>query len=229
MARWEKHGTTSNGTLIILFYWSRFLRHLGSFVYPLRSLVEVVEYRVWLDKRFGKIPVYKHKQALLDAIILKASEKLHVTYHEFGVAFGETADYLTRNTSIPFIYHGYDTFEGLPKAWRRLPKGAITNYGKTPDIFGGNVHFHKGLINETINLVDFESQGIKCILFDFDLYEPTLFAYKHIKNQLNPGDIVYFDEAFDSEERIIIENYFLDDFKFAVLGASVFGIAFELI
>jgi pimeloyl-ACP methyl ester carboxylesterase len=68
----------------------------------------------------------------------------------------------------------------------------------------------------------------KCVLFDFDLYEPTLFTYLHVKNQLNPGDIVCFDEAFDSDERVIIENYFLNDFTFKLLGASVFGIAFQL-
>ena len=228
MARWEKHGTTPNRTLKILFYWSRIFRHLGDLIYPIRSLIEVIEYQVWLSKQFGKIVIYRHKQALLDEIIRKSSENLYVTYHEFGVAFGETARYLTQNTKVHFVYHGYDTFEGLPKAWRRLPKGAITNHGKLPDIHGNNINFHKGLIQETIDSVDFSVPGIKCFLFDFDLYEPTLFAYKHVKNQLNPGDIVYFDEAFDSDERVIIENYFLNDFTFKVLGASVFGIAFQL-
>jgi hypothetical protein len=42
------------------------------------------------------------------------------------------------------------------------------------------------------------------------------------------GDIVYFDEAFDSEERIIVVNYFLDKFEFEVIGASPFGLAFKI-
>ena len=228
MKRWESHGTTSNGTLKLLFYWSRFFRHIGGFIYPLRALVEVFEFRVWLDNHFGTIPIYKHKNALLDEMIRIASDEQHVTYHEFGVAFGETALYLTGNTKVPFEYHGYDTFEGLPKAWRRLPKGALTSHGESPAVFGDNIQFHAGLIFETIDSVDFTSNGMKCVLFDFDLYEPTLFTYLHIKHQLNPGDIVYFDEAFDSDERVIIENYFLNDFTFKVLGASVFGIAFQL-
>ncbi len=229
LKRWEQHGTSSNGLLTILSYWTGLFRHLGDFIYPLKSLIEVIEFRVWLDKRFGKISIYRHKHALLDEVIRKASQKEHVTYYEFGVAFGETASYLTRNTTIPFVYHGYDTFEGLPKAWRRLPIGAISAHGMSPAIFGDNINFHTGLIANTIMSTDFNSVGIKCVLFDFDLYEPTLFAYKHIKDQLNPGDIVYFDEAFDSEERIIIENYFLEDFRFIVLGASVFGLAFQLV
>jgi hypothetical protein len=43
------------------------------------------------------------------------------------------------------------------------------------------------------------------------------------------GDIVYFDEAFDSEERVIVENYFLDEFEFEVIGASAFGLAFKIL
>jgi len=65
-------------------------------------------------------------------------------------------------------------------------------------------------------------------LFDFDLYEPTLLTFKYIENNFRPGDILYFDEAFDSDERVIIENYFLGKFEYEVLGASVFGLAFKL-
>jgi hypothetical protein len=228
MQRWEKHGGTSNFQLRVLFYYTGLTRHLGTFVYPLKSLVEVIEFRVWFDNRFGKIPVFKDKNKLLDEIIRKASENSFVTYYEFGVAFGETIRYLDKKTTIPFEYHGFDTFEGLPNAWRGLPKGAITALGKSPEGFGHNIHFHIGLIDKTISDTNFKTPGTKCILFDFDLYQPTLFAYQHIKDELNPGDLVYFDEAFDSEERIILENYFLKDFKFIVLGASVFGLAFQL-
>lgn len=128
----------------------------------------------------------------------------------------------------PFTYHGFDTFEGLPKAWRRLPAGAISNNGQIPSIAGENIHFHKGLIQDTINKVDFKSSLKKVFIFDFDLYEPTLFALKHVYSEINLGDIVYFDEAFDSDERVIIENYFLDVFEFEVIGASPFGLAFEI-
>jgi len=51
---------------------------------------------------------------------------------------------------------------------------------------------------------------------------------KHIFSEINQGDIVYFDEAFDSDERVIIENYFIDAFEFEVIGASPFGLAFKI-
>ena len=144
------------------------------------------------------------------------------------MAFGETTNYLVSRTTTPFIYHGFDTFEGLPKAWRRLPAGAISNTGVFPDIVANNVFFYKGLIQETINQVDFNTSSMKVFTFDFDLYEPTLFALKYVTLNINTGDVVYFDEAFDSEERVIIENYFLDMFNYEVIGASPFGLAFKI-
>jgi hypothetical protein len=203
-------------------------------VYPWRSLIEVIEFRVWLKNRFGKVELFRNKEKLLNALIeysnleLSKSGGAGVFYVEFGVAFGETSRYLVSGTNVPFVYHGFDTFEGLPKAWRRLPAGAISNNGQLPNIVGENIHFHKGLIEETIAQVDFQSPLKKVFIFDFDLYAPTLFALKHVFSEINQGDIVYFDEAFDSEERVIIENYFLDKFGYEVIGASPFGLAFKI-
>lgn len=109
---------------------------------------------------------------------------------EFGVAFGETSKYLISQTNVPFTYHGFDTFEGLPKAWRRLPAGAFANNGMIPEIRGDNIHFYKGFIKDTITQVNFESTFKKIIIFDFDLFEPTLFALTHILNEINVGDII---------------------------------------
>ena len=228
MARWEKHGTTSNATLRLLFYWANFFKKVGNFIYPIKSLIEVIEFQVWIKKSFGRVQVYRSKKELLDLIIGRCKASGQTIYYEFGVAFGETAKYLVRNAGTNFEYHGFDTFEGLPKAWRRLPKGAITNHGRVPDLTGPNIFFHKGLIQNTIDQVDFSSSAKKCIILDFDLYEPTLLTFKHIERKLNPGDILYFDEAFDSDERVIIENYFIDNYEFEILGATVFGLAFEM-
>jgi hypothetical protein len=213
----------------LLYFWSSSLRHVGNLIYPLRGLIEVIEYRVWLEKRLGAIRIYKHKELLLDEILRRMNSAESAAYFEFGVAFGEMAKYLIPRTTTPLVYHGFDTFEGLPKAWRSLPLGAISNKGKIPEILGENIFFHKGLIQETISSVDFSSTSMKFFIFDFDLYQPTLFALKHIFPNIEIGDIVYFDEAFDSDERIIVENYFLDEFEFEVIGASPFGLAFKIL
>lgn len=212
--------------MTLLHFWSSCFFFIGDLIYPLRGLLEVIEYRVWLKKTFKTIKIYRHKNLLLDEILAICNTTKKVTYFEFGVAFGETTNYFVSRTKIPFQYHGFDTFEGLPKAWRKLPAGAISTNGQIPNIAGENISFHKGLIKETIKEVDFISSSMKCFMFDFDLYEPTLFAFKYVFSEIKIGDIVYFDEAFDSDERVIVDNYFLDLFEYSVLGATPFAIAF---
>ena len=186
-----------------------------------------------MNKKFGTVTHFRNKHKLLDSLIERAnleSSKSEggVFFVEFGVAFGETTKYLTSRTEAPFQYHGFDSFEGLPKAWRQLPAGAMSNNGDIPKIAGEGIYLHKGLIQDTINQVNFESTLMKIFIFDFDLYGPTLFALKHVSSEINEGDIVYFDEAFDSDERLILKNYFLDKFDVEVIGASSFGVAFEI-
>lgn len=233
MARWEKHGTTSNTTLAFLHYFTASLQFVGPLIYPIKALIEVLEFRIWSNKKFGDITHFKSKHDLLDSLIKRANlqpsnSEEGVFIAEFGVAFGETTKYLISRIKVPFQYHGFDTFEGLPNAWRRLPAGAMTSDGKLPKILGEDIYFHKGLVQDTIGQVNFQSSLLKVFIFDLDLYGPTLFAFKHVLPNMRIGDIVYFDEAFDSEERIIIENYFLDKFEFEVIGASPFGLAFEI-
>jgi hypothetical protein len=233
LTRWEKHGTTSNTSLTFLHYFGSIFQILGSYVYPLKALIEVVEFRVWLKTKFGQIKHFNNKHSLLEALIESSNIDFlksggGVFYVEFGVAFGETSKYLISETKVPFIYHGFDTFEGLPKAWRRLPAGAFSNNGKTPNLAGNNIFFHKGLIQETIDKVSFKSNFTKIFIFDFDLYQPTLFALKYCLAEINQGDILYFDEAFDSDERAIIENYVIGILEFDVIGSSPFGLALKI-
>ena len=68
MARWEKHGTTSNATLTILHYFTSCFQFVGSFIYPLKALIEVLEFRVWLNNKFGKVKHFKNKAQLLNAL-----------------------------------------------------------------------------------------------------------------------------------------------------------------
>jgi hypothetical protein len=228
LKRWEKHGNTSDFILSLLYFFTTATKVLGNLIYPIRSIVEVIEYRIWLDRKFENPIVVRNKKKLLDLIISKSSQTnpKNLTFIEFGVAFGETAKYLSQAVKSNYVYHGFDTFTGLPRAWRKLPQGAFDTGGVPPSINQLNFTFHKGLITETINEVDFSLPGRKVVLFDFDLFEPTLFSLEKISEHLRSGDIVYFDEACDADERIVIQSFFCERFKYKVLGASVFGVAF---
>ena len=233
MARWKSHGTTSNTVMTLVFLTTSIYRILGRNVYPLKSILEIVEYRYWLAQTLKINSVFMNKKRMLDFLIceLNRSNTQNVNVVEFGVAFGETLKYLINRIEKNFKYHGFDTFTGLPKSWRGLPAGAISANGHLPATNLPNIRFHKGLVEDTLNdsalATIFDADGrVNLIIFDFDLYEPTLFAFRKIEPFLKKNDILYFDEAFDRDERIILENYVLSQERYCPMKASIFGIAF---
>jgi hypothetical protein len=157
-----------------------------------------------------------------------SKENQHVNIYEFGVAFGETTEFIYENAKFEYSYNGFDTFTGLPKAWKNLPLGAISAEGKVPNIDDFKFKFHVGLIEQTLLKIDVDLGIRKFIIFDLDLYSPTLFALNSIISQLDSGDIIYFDEAFDSEERIVINEHFLTKKSAKLILSTVFSACFVI-
>jgi hypothetical protein len=233
MDRWKKHGSTSSLTQNLIYLCQLIFQFIPKFVYKILSLIEALEFKIW-QKKFNRIKSYSNRKKMFLAIINDLnnpkSNSSKVNIYEFGVAFGELTQFIIKNIKVEYNYHGFDTFSGLPHSWRGLPKGAISPKNKTPKFSGGEgVKFHTGLIKDTISNVDFRSDGVNLFIFDFDLYEPTLFAYKYVRENIKKGDILVFDEAFAQDERIIIENYVFLDFKYKLIRSSPFAIAFEIV
>jgi len=224
--RYTNHGSTSEGSLKVLNFVVNVLSPLRSKIYFVKSLIECVEFRYWAKKKFPGVKITASKYSLLNEILDKTSTHSKLNFLEFGVAFGETTQFLLDKVKTNFSYTGFDTFEGLPSSWRNLPKGAITAGGKIPLIQDERVRFIKGFVEKTLPGIEISSSDTKIFLFDLDLFSPTLFVYQEIRKHINPGDVLYFDEAFDSAERIIIENYVLNDFDVDPIGISPFAIAF---
>jgi len=224
--RYANHGSTSEGSLKVLNFVVNVLSPLRSKIYFVKSLIECVEFRYWAKKKFPGVKIMASKYSLLNEILDKTSTHSKLNFLEFGVAFGETTQFLLDKVKTNFSYTGFDTFEGLPSSWRNLPKGAITAGGKIPLIQDERVRFIKGFVEKTLPGIEISSSDTKIFLFDLDLFSPTLFVYQEIRKHINPGDVLYFDEAFDSAERIIIENYVLNDFDVDPIGISPFAIAF---
>jgi len=150
---------------------------------------------------------------------------------EFGVASGDA----TKNfLKMPYAenclqWNGFDTFYGLPSAWGDLPKGAFSTNGNVPKINSKIINWLVGPIEDTckdIKLLNYLEQRF-IIIFDFDLYSATKCAWIQISEHLKAGDIVYFDEAYEwDEKQIIDEIYKSRDFSFEVLGFTTMGVAF---
>ena len=124
---------------------------------------------------------------------------------EFGVADGLATVWWSRR-GVGFIaWHGFDTFEGLPGAWARagvpvMSAGMFTpsgGPGSVPEVTAPYPYtWHKGLIEHTLPKF-VRPDAPLFVLIDVDLLEPTLVILDWLKSKGRPGDLVYFDEAFD--------------------------------
>jgi hypothetical protein len=223
--RSKSYGNLSDVTQFFVFYASLALSKIDPISFKLKSLLETADYRIFLANQFGSKPTHKNKKSLILSVLEWQERAEETHYIEFGVAFGETAKLISQNAKGLYFYSGFDTFEGLPESWRRLKVGAFSNQGQIPIIGLPNFEFHKGLIKNTIRDIQLRKETNKVILFDFDLYEPTLLAFNFVEPYLKKGDILYFDEAFDSAERTILENYVLRKFEVKHLASTSFAIA----
>jgi hypothetical protein len=124
---------------------------------------------------------------------------------EFGVANGVATRWWSRRGIAFATWHGFDTFEGLPATWARagvpvmasgmfMPSGGSGSFPHIPAPFP--LAWHKGLIEETLPTFRRPDAPL-FVLIDVDLLEPTLVVLEWLKANGRPGDLVYFDEAFD--------------------------------
>lgn len=124
---------------------------------------------------------------------MKLQHKHETLWLEFGVASGNTINYISSFTNK--IVYGFDSFEGLPEKWRDgYEKGAFDRNGNMPFV-NNNVVLVKGWFNETLN--DFINQHNKKISFihlDADLYSSTKYILDTLKNFIDDDCVVVFDE-----------------------------------
>lgn len=143
---------------------------------------------------------------------------------EFGVAFGYTTNWWLSRYGPADIssWHGFDRFEGLPTAWRAMPAGTFNAAGRHPLLDDPRITWYIGDVENTLDQFDFEDSINQKTLFyfDFDLYEPTHFAWKMILPHIRVGDLLYFDEAAYTDERRVLEENILPSGSFRLLCSS---------
>jgi hypothetical protein len=112
---------------------------------------------------------------------------------EFGVASGKTINYISKFTND--IVFGFDSFEGLPEKWRDgFDKGAFNRDGNLPNV-NSNVTLVKGWFDNTLpNFIKSQNKKISFIHIDCDLYSSTKFILNTVKEYINPGCVIVFDE-----------------------------------
>lgn len=134
---------------------------------------------------------------------LKLKHKPNTLWLEFGVASGNTINYISKFTDRKVF--GFDSFEGLPEYWREgFDKGAFTTNGKLPKV-NNNVKLIKGWFNETLEqFIKNRNKKISFIHIDVDLYSSTKYILNTLKDYIDNDCVIVFDElvnydGFDGE------------------------------
>jgi hypothetical protein len=200
-----------------------------------QNAVTVMDYRAWLKSNFGNSLNQKVQRESVWEILVARLQGKSVAVLEFGVAHGYATNWWIQKIGQNFNveWHGFDRFTGLPADWRSLKEGHFDAGGNAPELNDSRVTFYKGNIEDTLPSFKYERKANQhlVLFFDFDLYAPTEFAWNHLKNQLQVGDFLYFDEAFDEDERQILNDYVLVDptVNLKYLGSSAQCLLLEIV
>ncbi len=194
------------------------------------NIGELANYQIWLEDNFGDVKVRNSRERVWKDIDLEVSEK-SIHGIELGVAWGYLTYFWIKKAKAKILkWDAYDLFTGLPRAWRSSPIGAFSNNGETPRILDDRITWHIGLVEETIQRLQISDDRDYSLLvfFDLDIYEPSLVVWQKLKPILKAGDILYFDEAFDFDERHLLEKHVLPLNEFEFISANWISLALKV-
>lgn len=217
-------------TLGLHFFGAGVIKRFPLLSKKIQNTAEVANYMDWLDRNFGSTRLFASREKLWKVAKEVVSDpKLLVL--EFGVAWGYTTDWwLKRIVGEGISWIGFDLFSGLPRAWRDLSAGHFDAGGSPPPIVDPRVVWKVGDVSQTVKGLDLKDLASRraLVLFDLDLFEPTQSVWEHIRQSLKPGDVLYFDEAYDIDERRILDEHVLRDFEVQVIGCTSMALCLEI-
>jgi hypothetical protein len=227
---YASHTTLANR---LRFSTARALLHSPVIRRQLSALTDIASYLDWQSSHFGDAHTLSSKAALwrvMSGRMQARGEPWHVL--EFGVAFGHATKWWLahHDESVIATWDGFDRFTGLPRAWRGDAAGTFDAHGKPPSIDDHRVAWHVGDLQQTIGDMDGGriASGGRLAYFDLDLYEPSRAAWDWLLPHLRPGDLLYFDEAHDSDERRLLDESVLPVGDYARVGATLVNLALEV-
>ncbi len=123
---------------------------------------------------------------------------LHAPEHgsvvELGVFHGVSLRWLAQWRPGGDV-HGFDSFEGLPSEWARVPRGRFTTAGRPPRDIEAQLWI--GAFHECLpEFVKRQRGPIALLHVDSDLYESARCGLELLEPLLRPGSVIVFDEYF---------------------------------
>ncbi len=146
---------------------------------------------------------------------------------ELGVRRGASIRFLAARTAG--TVHGFDSFEGLPEAWRGVPEGAYSTQRELPEV-PANVRLHAGWFTDTLSpFVAGHPGPIRFLNVDCDLYSSTRDALAVLGPRLQTGSVVVFDEYLcnpgweEDEHRALVEAARALGFSYEYIAFGLFS------
>jgi len=151
------------------------------------------------------------------AHFLKALEQVNIKGHwlEMGVRGGRSVSWLLEKYPTQ-IYHGFDSWEGLPEEWF-IGSGRVYEAGDMkvdmPD-FPDNIKLHKGWFEDTLPKWKTQNQGpIAFIHIDSDLYSSCKQTLNILNDQIVPGTVLAFDEFVNFRLTKKLSNWYEHEWR----------------
>jgi Macrocin-O-methyltransferase (TylF) len=147
------------------------------------------------EKHFLTCPAFDSDLSLLSKALDLAQP--NGLFLEFGVASGRTISHMALNTPRIHFY-GFDSFEGLPEAWRSGFDKGVFAQARLP-IVPPNVTLIKGWFDDTLPtfLQDRPEMPLSLVHIDCDLYSSTKTIFANLKDRIVPGTVIVFAEYWN--------------------------------
>jgi len=196
-----------------------------------------LEYSLWVTREFGRgSTFFATREQLWCRMLSCLKQDSEVTVFEFGVGYGYTTRWWLSRSSLIDKWYGFDTFTGLPRAWRHFAAGAFDANGKPPEISDSRIEWIVGKVENTFsaNRIQVTSSEDKTktqrvFILDLDLYEPTKCVARQVFPQLREGDLLYVDEAADwDERRVLLEEMGKAPNSLKLVGATPMALALQV-
>jgi hypothetical protein len=148
-------------------------------------------------RHLATVPTFKTRQDLFRFSLDRATVRdgLHA---EFGVYKGDSINRLARLRPRQ-VFHGFDSFEGLPEAWTLGARSGSFGLGGRLPAVRDNVVLVKGLFADTLEkfVAGCGKSAVAFMHVDCDLYSATKTVLDRFAPLLVEGAVIVFDEYFN--------------------------------
>jgi hypothetical protein len=144
---------------------------------------------------------------------------------EFGVYKGDSINLLA-DLKSDVVWHGFDSFEGLPEDWTLGAKAGAFDVNKRLPPVRSNVKLVPGFFDQTLAAFVAQHRGerVAFLHIDCDLYSSTKTVLTALKDMVMPGSVILFDELInytgwqDQEYRALMEHVAQHNISFEYIG-----------